>query len=240
MEEKKTVKKPVAKKTTTVKKASTKTAAKKALAKKVEVKATPVKEVEKCECKECNCGCNCEQKLNFIMYLTAATLILVIILLGVVISNNTKSSNNTSSSSEESSYDVSMFEELNTTDAISKIKKGKKVLVYIGRAQCSFCVKFLPTLQKAQKEFGYKTIYIDINKVAPDDQEALAKFGGAARMYEEGCVDPENATVEERCGQFGLTPQVLIFEKGKLKDSWAGYSEYEQFASFLSNNGFKK
>ena len=238
MEEKKTVKKPVAKKTTTVKKTTTKSATKKAPAKKVEVKATPVKEVEKCECKECNCGCNCEKKLNYLIYLTAATLALVVILLGVVISNNTNSTNNTQSQDETSEYDVSMFEELSTTDAIAKIKKGDKVLVYIGRSNCGYCVQFLPNLQKAQKEFGYKTVYVDLTKVSGTDQEEWAKFGGAAKLYDETCVDPENATIENKCGKLGLTPQVLVFEKGKLKADWTGYSEYEQFASFLEENGF--
>ena len=224
-------KKTTVKKTTTAKKAPTKKVVKKA-----EVKTTPVVE-EKCECKECNCGCNCEKKLNYILYLTAATLALVVILLGVVISNNnTNSTSNTNVESEESSYDVSMFEELTTTDAIAKIKTGKKVLVYIGRSNCGYCVKFLPTLQKAQKEFGYKTVYVDLNKVTGTDQEEWAKFGGVAKLYDETCTDTE----EEKCGSFGLTPQVIVFEKGKIKDGWTGYAEYSKFADFLKDNGYKK
>lgn len=227
-------------KTTTAKKTTTKTATKKAPVKKVatkkaEVKTTPVVE-EKCECKECNCGCNCEKKLNYLIYLTAAILALVVILLGVVISNGNTSNNTNSSSEEESSYDVSMFEGLSTTDAIAKIKKGKKVLVYIGRSNCGYCVKFLPTLQKAQKEFGYKTVYVDLNKVSGSDQEEWAKFGGVARLYDETCTE----TADEKCGSFGLTPQIIIFEKGKIKDGWTGYAEYDKFASFLKDNGYKK
>ena len=221
MAEKKTVKKSVAKEET----------------KKVETNT-----MHECECKECNCGCNCSQKLNYILYCCIAILALVIILLGVVIANNTKNTSKTSDESSESSteYDVSMFDTLTTTDAIAKISKGDKVLVYIGRSNCGYCVKFLPSLQKAQKEFGYKTVYVDLNQVSTSDQEAWAKFGGVAKLYDETCTDPENATVENKCGKFGLTPMVLVFENGKLKDDWVGYSEYEQFASFLTENGFKK
>ncbi len=231
-----TVKKTTSAKKTTTKTAVKKTPVKKVATKKAEVKTTPV--VEKCEC---NCGCNCEKKLNYIIYLTAAILALVVILLGIVISNNNSTSSSPENNeSEESSYDVSMFEELTTTDAIAKINKDKKVLVYIGRANCGYCVKFLPNLQKAQKEFGYKTVYVDLTKVSGADQEEWAKFGGAAKGYDETCVEPENATITTKCGKLGLTPQVLIFENGKLKGDWVGYSEYNEFVSFLAENGYKK
>ena len=35
----------------------------------------------------------------------------------------------------------------------------------MGRETCGHCVSFLPTLQKAQKELNYKTVYLDIETV---------------------------------------------------------------------------
>ena len=93
---------------------------------------------------------------------------------------------------------------------------------------------------KRKKEFGYKTVYVDLNKVTGDDQNEWAKFGGVARLYDESCTEEDNATEENKCGKFGLTPMVLVFENGKLSADWIGYSEYDQFASFLTENGFKK
>ena len=233
----------MAEKKETVKKNATKAKTTKAPAKKVvkkaEVKVTPVKEEK--PVKECNCkdNTNMLNKIFYCLVVIAAMLGCILVMLIVKPVNTTSNTTNTAQD-ESTEYDVSMFEELNTTDAIAKIKKGDKVVVYIGRSTCGFCVKFLPTLQKAQKEFGYKTVYIDLTKVSADDQQALAEFGGALRTPDETCQESENAKASEKCGQFGYTPMVVVFEKGKIKDSWVGYSEYDTFATFLKDNGFKK
>ena len=122
-------------------------------------------------------------------------------------------------------YDVSMFSELTTSEAVEKISDGSKYVVYIGRPTCGYCVKFLPTLQKAQKEYGYKTIYIDLEKMTSQDQTNILK------------VDNDEKYIAEN---YGYTPMVLIFENGKLSKGWVGYAEYDKFASFLEDNGFKK
>ena len=33
---------------------------------------------------------------------------------------------------------------------------------------------------------------------------------------------------------------VILVRDGKLVDGWVGYAEYDAFASFLEENGFKK
>lgn len=122
---------------------------------------------------------------------------------------------------ENVNYDVSEFETLTTTDTVKKISEGGTQVVYIGRANCGYCVKFIPVLQEAQKDLGYKTIYIDLNEVTVDDQEKLVAY---------------DSYVEEN---FGYTPMVLVFKDGKYVDGWVGYTEVEQFKSFLAEAGIK-
>ena len=122
---------------------------------------------------------------------------------------------------ENVDYDVSEFETLSTTDATKKIEEGGTQVVYIGRANCGYCVQFIPVLKQAQKDLGYKTIYIDLNEVTVDDQEKLVAY---------------DSYVEEN---FGYTPMVLVFKDGKYADGWVGYTEIEEFKSFLADAGIK-
>lgn len=229
MAEKKTTKK-VAPKTT-----------KKAATKKVAPKKVEVKKPE-CECKDCNCGCNCKGMLNNIFYCLLVIIVLLGLILVVNMTNKGVTSTNSSDTTEESNeeYDVSMFEELTTTEAIAKINKGDKVVLYIGRPSCGYCVKFLPNLQKAQKEYGYKTVYVDLEKVTSEDQAKWNDIGGVLGAYDETCENAENAKSADKCGQFGFTPMVVVFENGKIKGDHVGYSDYDSFATFLEDNGFKK
>lgn len=161
---------------------------------------------------------------------------------------NIKETTDTNTPKTNSEYDVSMFEELNTTEAITKIKNGNKVVLYIGRSTDEYCIKFLPNLQKAQEEFGYKTIYVDLDKIiASGDQDKWAnEFQGVLGEYDEACdtrIRYYHVKIEkpsDECGEFGATPMIVIFENGEIKDSFIGYEEYDKFASFLENNGFKK
>ena len=167
---------------------------------------------------------------NIFVALVCLNVILALLLITVLVKNNGNTvsgdSQGGSQTVEESGeYDVSMFDTLSTTDAISKINEGNRTVVYIGRSTCGYCVKFLPTLQQAQKEYGYKTIYIDLEKMTSEDQSALV------------ALDDSEGYINEN---FGYTPMVLIFEEGKLKKGWVGYSEYNEFASFLEENGLKK
>ena len=162
------------------------------------------------------------------------------------ISGDTEISDDAKVNDTNSEYDVSMFEQLTTTQAINKIKNMEKAVLYIGRPTCKYSVQMLPNLQRAQKEFGYKTIYVDLDLMTKDEEDKWANFGGVLGEYDGGCEERrryysiEAKTPKEECGQFGVTPMIVIFENGEIKDSFIGYEEYDKFASFLENNGFKK
>ena len=159
--------------------------------------------------------------LNKIFYALMAIAIILGVNLIVNIVTNADTVSNEVVEEENVNYDVSEFEVLSTTDAAKKIEEGGTHVVYIGRENCGYCVQFIPVLQQAQKDLGYKTIYIDLNEVTADDQEKLIAY---------------DSYVEEN---FGYTPMVLVFKDGKYADGWVGYTEVEEFKSFLAEAGIK-
>ena len=155
-----------------------------------------------------------------------SVLVIIAIILGVnlvlnIVTNSDKTTTSKEVTEEVAEYDVSEFETLSTTDAAKKIEEGGTQVVYIGRANCGYCVQFIPVLKQAQKDLGYKTIYIDLNEVTVEDQEKLVAY---------------DSYVEEN---FGYTPMVLVFKDGKYVDGWVGYTEIEEFKSFLADAGIK-
>ena len=100
---------------------------------------------------------NYTEILTKIFYVLIAIAVLVAANLFVNIIKNgstTKADDTEEESDTTSEYDVSMFTEKTTTEAVESIKKGDTEVVYIGRSTCGYCVKFLPILQQAQKESG--------------------------------------------------------------------------------------
>jgi predicted bacteriocin transport accessory protein len=166
--------------------------------------------------------------LNKIFYaLIAICVILVLLIVTVAVKGGSSSNSNSSEVEEEesTSYDVSMFDTLTTDEAMDEIASGDTKVVYIGRSTCGYCVKFLPNLQQAQSDYGYKTIYINLEEMTSEDQQKLLT------------IDNDEGYISEN---FGYTPMVLIFKDGKLSQGWVGYSEYSTFAAFLEDNGFSK
>jgi predicted bacteriocin transport accessory protein len=136
-------------------------------------------------------------------------------------------SNNSTEETENTEYDVSMFNAIDGTEAAELFKSEEMQVIYIGRSTCGYCVKFLPNLQKAQSEFGYTTNYLDINTITDEQQSVLLTMDNEDKFLESRLVP-------------GYTPMVLLVKDGKLVDGWVGYAEYDEFAQFLTDNGFSK
>ena len=165
--------------------------------------------------------------------------ILGIVVIGVALlsSNNGAfgdTTNTNTSETENTEYDVSMFKEIKASD-IKTETKGKLSVIYVGRSTCGWCVKFLPSLVKAQEEFGYKTLYIDIAKIID--------FANSVISDEDAYETMVNLTGDEYDGymkeNFGSTPMVLIVKDGKIVGAQTGYSEYETFKNVLKDVGIK-
>lgn len=148
----------------------------------------------------------------------------------VLIANNSNSSSTTSNEEtteepENTEYDVSMFDTVDVDKVIKLYKSNKTQVIYLGRSTCGYCVKFLPVLQEAQDAYGYTTNYLDITTVSSDDKDKLLEHDNDENFLSEN---------------YGSTPMVLLVKDGKLKDTWVGYSEYDEFAQFLEKNGFEE
>ncbi len=162
--------------------------------------------------------------------LYAIIVILVIITILFIASLNGNSSSSSSDSSDSNNdttenieYDVSMFTSITGDEFIDKVNSSDLQLIYMGRSTCHYCVQFLPVLQKAQSEYGYETLYLDITTVTSEQQEKITN------------VDSDFFNENYRA-----TPTVLLVKDGKIVDSQVGYSDYDTFTSFLEKNGYSK
>ena len=122
-------------------------------------------------------------------------------------------------------YDISMFDVINASKLVDLYKSNEMQVIYIGRETCGYCVQFLPVLQQAQKDYGYKTKYLDITTVTEEEQKAILAKDNSENFLKTN---------------FGATPMVMLIKNGKLVNGWIGYAEYDAFASFLEQNGLKK
>ena len=157
----------------------------------------------------------------------------VLIVSNVDTKKSTASTTTTTEKNDE--YDVSMFNSIDGKGFNKLLKSEKTSVIYLGRSTCGYCVKFLPVLQKAQKEIGYKTNYVDISAVDESSDETTKMINSINAMAET--YNKENGTNYDSL--YGYTPTVVIVGNGKIKSVWIGYSEYEAYASWLSNNGIK-
>ena len=167
------------------------------------------------------------KKILICAYVIIALLAINTIIMFISNVEVTKDSNSaqTEETEENTEYDVSMFDAVDTTKTIELFDSEDTQVIYIGRSTCGYCVQFLPVLQQAQEDYGYTTKYLDITTVTEEEQSALL-----AKDNDEDFLSTN----------FGSTPMVILVKDGKIVDGRVGYSEYDAFASFLEENGFKK
>ncbi len=152
-----------------------------------------------------------------------------------VTTNGSNKTNETLTTEENEDYDVSMFKSIEPKEFIKLTKSEDTKVVYFGRSTCGYCVKFLPNLQKAQEELGYKTYYVDIANIETSSDEyndMLSLIDGMAEKYNK-----DNGTDYESL--YGYTPTIALVKDGKIQNIWIGYSEYDAFISWLNENGVK-
>ena len=174
--------------------------------------------------------------------LMCAYIIIALIVINTVIlicKGNITTGNNSSTSTEQSSgYDVSMMESVDLNTMLNDVFKRKDIqVVYMGRSTCSHCVSFLPTLQKAQNELNYTTVYLDIEKVDSDSDDFKTFISKLDKKYTMN-VNGEDKT--DTYGSFyGYTPAVFLYKDGKMIDGKIGELEYDDFVKWLNDNGIK-
>lgn len=163
--------------------------------------------------------------------------LLVIIIIALIFGVSKLYSNNDSNTKDteyNTEYDVSMFKEISASE-IEENTKDKLSVVYVGRSTCSWCAAFLPSLQKAQKEYGYETLYVDIAKIIDfSNGDVIDQDSYDTMMALTG--DDYDGYMKEN---FGSTPMILIMKDNKIVGAQTGYSEYEDFEKILNDAGIK-
>ena len=181
-----------------------------------------------------------ENKDNIRKILICCYIIIALISLNTVIlickGNITSSTNENSSEEINQDYDVSMMESVDLDTMLNDVFKREDIqVVYMGRPTCSHCIEFLPSLQKAQEEMGYKTVYLDIETVdSSSDQfeEFVSKLDKNYTMN----VNGEEQT--DTYGSFyGYTPAVFLYQNGEMIDGKIGALSYDELVEWLEANG---
>lgn len=193
-------------------------------ASKTQKESLTVKE-EKAEKVELTENTKVESTLQKIFY--CLVVIAVILLVGVIgIFAGVENMNGTSTKQDEEQvqeYDASMFKQVTPDEFVEAFKGSETQVIYIGRPTCSYCAAFLPTLQQAQKDYNYTTLYLNIDEVDSSEISKITELDEWLNTY------------------YGTTPLVIVVKDGKIQgEGWVGYAEYDTFAAYLENLGFKK
>ncbi len=178
-----------------------------------------------------------ENKILYAIYIMIGILILNTFLNFIILSKvgteNMKKNNIDSPTSDQEIYDVSMFINLTPSEILKKVKNKEKFILFIGKSDCPYCQKMLPSIQKAQSDYNFKTIYLNAKSIDVDsnDYKELASF-----LDQKETINGETKTF----GEFQLTPMIVAFENGKMKDGIIGYDTYDYLSEFLEKIGYQK
>lgn len=137
--------------------------------------------------------------------------------------NNTKSTTTTTASAD---YDVSSFKAINTDEFIEAYNGDETKLIYLGRPDCGYCIKFVPILTEVQKSYNFQTLYLDINNVSSEDVNRIIELN-------EDFFTGDNTS-------YGYTPMTLIVKNGEIVDYQIGYSPASTLEDLVSKYFDKK
>ncbi len=177
-----------------------------------------------------------QKKVLVCLYIIIALICLNIII--VLCKGHVTFSNSSTTNTEdaETEYDVSMMESVDLNTMLNDVFQRKDVqVVYMGRKTCSHCVSFLPNLQKAQEELGFKTVYLDIETVDSDSSE-FEEFKNKLDIQYTMNVNGEEKT-DNYGSFFGYTPAVFLYQDGKMVDGKIGELDYDELIDWLKDNG---
>ena len=128
--------------------------------------------------------------------------------------------------SKNGEYDTSMFNEIGIDELEELQNNNNTEVLFICSENYKECVDFLPTIQIAQNEFGYKTYYLRADLLNSEEaQKVLLQY------------DNSDEFIRKALGQI---PMVISVKKGKLVQGWVGVSNVNDFTEFLKNSGITK
>lgn len=167
-------------------------------------------------------------KILICLYVIIALLALNIIITAIKGNNvlDKNESKTTTTTTSSSTYDVSSFKAINTDEFIEAYNGSDTQLIYLGRPDCGYCIKFVPVLTEVQNKYKFQTLYLDINEVNSSDVSRIVALN-------EEFFKGENTA-------YGFTPMTLIVRNGEIVDSQVGYSNASTLETLVSKYFDKK
>ena len=160
-------------------------------------------------------------------------------------SNTTTKNNSGGSQSSSSEYDVSAMNEVSLDEAVDLFdEKGTHVL-YIGRADCSVCIQFVPVLNEVQEDLGFTTYYLDVYDYINDWKNTRDELKPLTELLTtettvRTTINSENVTLEDTVGNlfydYGFTPITVIIKDGKMVDGFIGYRDKDSLTELIEEN----
>lgn len=178
-------------------------------------------------------------KILICFYVVIALLALNTIVVIVKNSSSEPKAAETSGTEEIDEYAeaVSKMQTATVDEVLEMFKNKEKKVLYFGRSNCGACISFIPTLQKAQEDRGYKTVYIDINTVdsTQDNFKELQK-----KLDIKTTINENGKDVTDTFGNFyGYTPTIIVIDNGKMQGGIIGADEQGLY-DLLDANNIKK
>ena len=193
-----------------------------------------------------------DKQFKVLVILNVMIIALLLVVCIILLNGNISSKEDTSVSKgttkqleSNEDYDVSDMNEVDLKKVLDLFDSNKQYVLYIGRANCSSCAKFLPILKAAQEKYKYTTQYLDITKVNGNSTEMskVVKLLDAKTTINMTNDDGKPEEITETYGnllkEYGLTPVVVIINKGKMVAGSIGSISSTEFESFLNENGVK-
>ncbi len=168
-------------------------------------------------------------KMLVCLYIIIALLALNIIISAIKGSSNSSETNKkttTTTTETIANYDVSSFKAINTDEFIEAFNGSENTLIYLGRPDCGYCIKFVPVLTEVQNKYKFQTLYLDINTVSQEDVNRII------------ALDNDFFTGKDTA--YGYTPMTLIVKDGKIVDSQIGHSSASTLEALVSKYFDKK
>ena len=134
----------------------------------------------------------------------------------------------------EVEYDVSKMQTATVDEVLKMFENKEKKVLYFGRKNCGACISFVPTLNKAQEDRGYTTVYIDINTVdtTTDSFKTLQK-----KLDKKTTINENGKDVTDTFGNFyGYTPTIIVIDNGKMQGGIIGADEQGLYDLLDANN----
>ena len=102
---------------------------------------------------------------HFKQYAAIYMILFLVVCIVLILFINPNKKNN------EETYDTSMFNTVNTKEAVELFSSNKNQVLFIGRPGCSVCKEFVPYLQVAMAQYHFSVSYLNSDEIDHNSNE---------------------------------------------------------------------